>query len=201
MSLLAQSDGKPLCMGQNMSTIIITVVKTVLYSSLLSPVSCLQIEILRGSIVPQLPALVYHGEGDCEWELIIKASGNTLVTGSNGQRLPLENGIPADLQATCIVNDTVLLNVIISTTGKVLENVTEAITVPLTPQTQFQLQRMLLWTLMAGYCSGTTYSSPLTYLHTLSWFMTTTLPTWFIYMTEMMWGQACLWIFQWGGTI
>ena len=62
---------------------------------------------------------MYHGEGDCEWELIIKASGNTLGTGSNGQRLPLENSIPADLQAACIVNDTVLLSATISTTGKV----------------------------------------------------------------------------------
>jgi hypothetical protein len=90
-------------------------------------VSGLQIEILSGSIVPQLPALVYHGEGDCEWELVIKASGTKLmVTGSNGQRLPLENGLLGDLQATCVVNDTVLLNATISTTDTIPapENVT-----------------------------------------------------------------------------
>ena len=80
--------------------------------------SGLQIEILSGSIVPQLPALVYHGDGDCEWELIIKASGTTLGTGSNGQRLPLENKVKGDLQATCIVNGAVLLNATITTTGK-----------------------------------------------------------------------------------
>ena len=113
---------------------------------------------------------MYHGEGDCEWNLVIKATGTPLVTGSDGQRLPLENNINIDLQATCAVNGAVLLSAIISTTGKVLENGMEATvtSVPLPPQTQFQLQRMLLWTLMAGYCSGTTYSNPLTYLQTLS---------------------------------
>ena len=115
-----------MCMGQNVSIIILLLYHccenyniTVLYSLLPSPVLCLQIEILSGSIVPQPPALVYHGEGDCEWELIIKTSGTTLGTGSNGQRLPLENRIPGDLQATCVVNGRVLLNVTISTTGKV----------------------------------------------------------------------------------
>ena len=89
------------------------------YSSYLSPVSCLQIEILSGSIVPQLPALVYHGEGDCEWSLVIKSTGSTIGTDSDGQRLPLESGIVLDLQATCVVNETLLLNATISTTGEV----------------------------------------------------------------------------------
>ena len=83
------------------------------------PVSGLQIEILSGSIVPQLPALVYHGEGDCEWDLVIKATDITLVTDSDGQQLRIENGIIFDLQATCVVNGTTRLNATISITGKV----------------------------------------------------------------------------------
>ena len=85
-------------------------------------VSGLQIEILSGSIVPQLPALLYHGEGDCEWSLVIKSTGSTIGTDSDGQQLLLESGIVLDLQATCVVNETLLLNVTISTTGKVIGN-------------------------------------------------------------------------------
>ena len=142
---------------------------------------------------------MYHGEGDCEWELIIV--GSTFGGSVIGQRLTLENNITNDLQATCTINGMEILNAIISITGNAINDYYWKLTSSLPPQTQFQLQRMLLWTLMAGYCSGTTYSSPLTYLHNLSWSMTTTLPIWFISMTEMMWGQACLWIFQWGRTI
>ena len=65
---------------------------------------------------------MYHGEGDCEWDLTIKESGTVLVTDSDGQRLPLENRIPFDLQATCAVSGTVILNANISTTGKAADN-------------------------------------------------------------------------------
>ena len=62
---------------------------------------------------------MYHGEGDCEWELVIKGTGTTVGTDSDGQQLPLENRILSDLRATCVVNGTELLNATISTTGKV----------------------------------------------------------------------------------
>ena len=65
---------------------------------------------------------MYHGEGDCEWNLAIKATGTTIVTDSDGQRLPLESGIILDLQATCNVSGTILLNAIISTTGNVVDD-------------------------------------------------------------------------------
>ena len=87
--------------------------------SLPSPVSGLHIEILSNSIVPQLPVLVYHGEGNCEWDLRIINMDIKIVTGSDSQRLPLANGIIFDLRATCTVNGTVLLNAIISTRGKI----------------------------------------------------------------------------------
>ena len=108
----------------SLSASVVNTIKTVAASSvysLPSPVSGLQIEILSGSIVPQLPILVYHGEADCEWDLIIKESGTILVTDSDGQRLPLENRVCVDLQATCIVNGNLLLNATISPTGKVLD--------------------------------------------------------------------------------
>ena len=76
-----------------------------------SPVSGLQIEILHPSIVPQLPALVYHGEGDCEWGLVIIVTNSMLVTDSDGQRLMIDNRVRfSDLQATCVVNGNELLN-------------------------------------------------------------------------------------------
>ena len=65
---------------------------------------------------------MYHGEGDCEWELIIIKNSITIGTDSDGQRLTLANNIINDLRATCVVNGTVLLNAIISTTGKVIDD-------------------------------------------------------------------------------
>ena len=62
---------------------------------------------------------MYHGDGNCEWDLVIKATGTTLGTDSDGQRLQLESGIIFDLQATCVVIGTTRLNATISTTGKV----------------------------------------------------------------------------------
>ena len=58
-----------------------------------SPIPGLQIEILHPSIAPQLPSLVYHGEGDCEWGLIIIAtrSNATAITGTDGRRLQIDN--------------------------------------------------------------------------------------------------------------
>ena len=38
-----------------------------------------------------------------------------------GQQLPLENNVTNDLQATCNIDGTQLLNVIIVTTGKVVD--------------------------------------------------------------------------------
>ena len=85
-----------------------------------SPVSGLQIKILSGSIAPQPPALVYHGEGDCEWELLI--IGTSFDIESVGQRLSLQNSVPNDLQVTCNVSGTILINATISTTGKVIDD-------------------------------------------------------------------------------
>ena len=79
-----------------------------------------QIEILPHSIVPQQPVLVYHGEGDCKWNLTAKELGNTSFSppDTNGQKLPLENNeIPGGLQATCVVKETLRLDATILTTG------------------------------------------------------------------------------------
>ena len=65
---------------------------------------------------------MYHGEGNYEWELIIVKNRITIGTDSDGQRLTLTNSIIDDLRATCVVNGTVLLNAIISTTGKVVDD-------------------------------------------------------------------------------
>ena len=65
---------------------------------------------------------MYHGEGDCEWDLIIINNNITIGTDSDGRRLPLANSLIDDLRATCVVNGTVLLNAIISTTGKVVDD-------------------------------------------------------------------------------
>ena len=84
------------------------------------PTAGVQINILHHSIVPQLPFLVYHGYGDCDWGLVIIESGTKLSTDSDGRRLSLENQIHSDLQATCFVNGTLLLNATITTAGREL---------------------------------------------------------------------------------
>ena len=85
---------------------------------------------------------MYHGNGECEWELKNKENGTTLVSDSDGQQLSLENRVPFDLQAVCVVNGTVPLNVTISITGKSVGYFNEAIHVRtyLSLQTQFHLQ-------------------------------------------------------------
>ena len=63
---------------------------------------------------------MYHGEGDCEWELLI--IGTTLDSDSVGQRLSLENSVSNDLQVTCNVSGTILLNATVSIKGKVVDD-------------------------------------------------------------------------------
>ena len=77
--------------------------------------SGLQIDILRSSIAPQEPppVLVYHGEGDCVWEITI--GGSTFTPDiADGHRLPLLNSF---ITVKCAVNGTELLNAIIVARG------------------------------------------------------------------------------------
>ena len=101
----------------NSITVAITLASSILLSLIPSPVSGLQIEILSSSIVPQPPALVYHGEGDCEWKLLI--IGTPFIIGSVGQRLSLQNSVS---EVTCTVSGTILLNATVSITGKVIDD-------------------------------------------------------------------------------
>ena len=78
--------------------------------------SGLQIDILRRSIAPQEPDLVYHGEDDCIWA--VRNFGFTLTPDDvDGHRLPLPNSIDVGFNVTCTVNGTELLNAIIFARG------------------------------------------------------------------------------------
>ena len=70
--------------------------------------------------------------------------GSILRNSIVGQRLTLENNITENLQATCTINGMEILNVIISITGNAIDDYYWKLTSSLPPQTQFQLQRMLL---------------------------------------------------------
>ena len=112
----------------------------------LPPHAGLQIQILRRRVAPQVPALIYHGDGDCTWELKIKRSGTKFQTHSDSHKLELENSLLVDLQAECVVNGTILLDITINTTGEVLLDSVIFIHycfVYISLQSQFQLQRML----------------------------------------------------------
>ena len=67
-----------------------------------------------------MPALIYHGDGDCTWELKIKRSGTKLQTHSDGHRLELENALLNVVVAECVVNGIMLLDITIKTIGEVL---------------------------------------------------------------------------------
>ena len=78
--------------------------------------SGLQFDILRSSIAPQEPDLVYHGEDDCVWEIKI---GNFFLAPGNadGHRLPLLNSFITGFNIKCAVNGTELLDAIIVARG------------------------------------------------------------------------------------
>ena len=78
--------------------------------------SGLQIDILRDTIAPHEPDLVYHGKDDCIWE--VKTEDFTLTpNGANGHRLPLLNSITTRVNVMCTVNGTELLDAITLTRG------------------------------------------------------------------------------------
>ena len=111
--------GTALTVGKPVSTITMTLAWPI--CSLPSTVSSLHIEILENSIVSHLPVLMYNGNGSCEWTLRITVTGFTINTGSDGHRLPLDNTVNTDLEATCIMDGTELLRATISTTGKAVD--------------------------------------------------------------------------------
>ena len=77
--------------------------------------SGLQFDILRRSIAPQEPDLVYHGEDDCIWA--VRYFGFTLTPNDvDGHRLPLPNSING-INVMCTVNGTELLDAIIFVRG------------------------------------------------------------------------------------
>ena len=62
---------------------------------------------------------MYHGEGECEWDHTIV--GSKLGNFVTDKQLLLENNVTNDRQAICDMNGTELLNIIIVTTGKVVD--------------------------------------------------------------------------------
>ena len=81
--------------------------------------SGLQIDILRRSIAPQEPppALVYHGEDDCVWEIKIEGNGFPAPNTADGHRLPLLNSFNTGINVKCAVNGTELFDAIIVARG------------------------------------------------------------------------------------
>ena len=80
--------------------------------------SGLQFDILRNSIAPQPPpVLVYHGEGDCVWEIKIEGNSFPAPNTADGHRLPLLNSFSTGINVKCAVNGTELLDAIIVARG------------------------------------------------------------------------------------